>query len=93
MPLSFTTINAATYQALSPELQQAVDQAATQTEAAQWQLLGEREAANQTAMRAHGMTIDLPDATLDSSLRQAASDTVAAWVKLVGPDKAAVLKP
>ncbi|WP_158743105.1 TRAP transporter substrate-binding protein [Acidisphaera sp. L21] len=92
MPLSFTTVNTATYQALRPDLQQAVDQAAAQTEAAQWALLGEREAANQTAMRAHGMTIDMPDATLDSDLRQAAVETVAAWVKLAGPDKAAVLK-
>jgi TRAP-type C4-dicarboxylate transport system substrate-binding protein len=91
MPLSFATVNAAVYQALTPAMRVAVDQAAAQTEAAQWQLLGARESTNQAAMLSHGMTIDLPSAELAQALRLAATDTVAAWVRLAGPDRAAPL--
>ena len=91
MPLSFTTVNEAVYQGLTPALRMAVDQAAAQTEAAQWQLLGERESTNQAAMLGHGMTIDPPNAELAQALRLAAADTVAAWVRLAGRERAAPL--
>jgi TRAP-type C4-dicarboxylate transport system substrate-binding protein len=91
MPLSFTTVNEAVYQALTPALRLAVDQAAAQTEAAQWQLLGARESMNQAAMLSHGMTIDPPSPELAQALRLAATDTVAAWVRLAGPERASPL--
>ena len=91
MPLSLTTVNEALYQALAPDLRAAIDQAADQTEVAQWHLLGERDATNRSAMLAHGMTIDLPDPALAARLQHAAADTVAAWVRMAGPERAAAL--
>ncbi len=91
MPLSFTTLNEAVYQTLTPALREAADQAATLTEAAQWRLLGERDGINQAAMLGHGMTIDPPSPELAQALRLAAADTVAAWVRLAGPERAAPL--
>ncbi len=91
MPLSLATVNDGLYQSLATDLRSIVDGAAAETEAAQWRLLGEREATNRAAMLAHGMTIDQPDPSLADRLRQAAAETVAAWVRMAGPDRAAAL--
>ncbi len=91
MPLSFTTLNDAAWNALEPDLRAVVDQAAAMTEAAGWQRLQEREARNQADMLGHGMTIDRPGAALTDLLRRAAQDEVAAWVRMAGPGLAALI--
>ncbi len=57
MPLSFTTDNAATWQALTPAQRDTVTTAARATEDKQWVRLHTRLAENSARMRANGVTI------------------------------------
>ncbi len=93
LPLSFTTVNDADYQALAPALRQAVDTAAGQTQAVQWHRLGDRTAANQAAMLAHGMSVAEAGPGLMLALHTAARATVAAWQHSVSPGLAALAGP
>jgi TRAP-type C4-dicarboxylate transport system substrate-binding protein len=93
MPLSFTTVNAATWQALTPAQRDAVTAAASATEDKQWARLNTRLAENTARMRANGVTIqDNPAPTVQQALRDAGLSAVAIWQSRVGERGAALLK-
>jgi TRAP-type C4-dicarboxylate transport system substrate-binding protein len=93
MPLSFTTVNAATWQALTPAQRDAVTAAASATEDKQWARLNTRLAENTARMRANGVTIqDNPAPAVQQALRDAGLSAVAIWQSRVGERGAALLK-
>jgi len=92
VPLSLASVNAEAYQALPPELQQAVDASAAATEAAQWQLIRARLDANYKTMRANHVQIaEQPAPALKDLLAKSADSAITAWQAQVGPEGAAVL--
>lgn len=92
VPLSLATVNAAAYEALAPELRDAVDQAAVETERRQWSLMTTRLDENEARMRANGVRIlARVDPAIGAALRAAASDAVDAFRRQAGPDGAALL--
>jgi TRAP-type C4-dicarboxylate transport system substrate-binding protein len=91
-PLSIAAVNAAAFEHLPPDLRHAVEAAARATEAALWQLIPERLAANYADMRAHGVTIATAVApSLRSALARAAADSIEAWANATGGDGGAIL--
>ena len=92
IPLSFAIVNEENFAALAPDLQQAVTAAAGATEAAQWQLVRQRLAANYAQMKTNGVTItnDVAPA-LRQRMAQAARNAIGAWMSRIGPDAAAIL--
>lgn len=93
MPLSFATVSAKAYAALSPEARRAVDAAAEATERHQWARLQTRLAENTRRMQDNHVTIvDPAPAALRSVLRAAATQTVAEWKRQAGPAAAATLE-
>lgn len=92
VPLSLASINEETYQALPPDLRQAIEAAAHATEIAQWQLIRVRLEANYVTMRANNVEIAAaPGPALKELLAKSAEDAIIAWNAQVGPDGAAVL--
>ena len=80
LPLSVATVNQPVYDGLSPELKQAVDAAGRQTEAALWDALSVRLAANYKAMRDTGVTIDAtPAPAVVAALQPGAVVAQRAW--------------
>jgi len=90
MPLSFTTLGNATYDALPETLQRATDQAAADTENAQWSALVERTVRNYATMRANAVEIHEPSPALSAALRQAGDTIVTDWMATAGPAAAIV---
>jgi TRAP-type C4-dicarboxylate transport system substrate-binding protein len=92
MPLSFATIGLGTWDALPPDLQRAVTEAAAETEMRQWQAMQGRVAANYQRMRANGVSIAASiDPALAARLRQAGAMAVDSWASRLGGDGAAIL--
>jgi len=86
VPLSFATLNLATWKRLPGDLQRAVGEAAAATEERQWRAVRTRIDENYAGMRANGVTITT---TISPALRRtftrAARSAEAAWQNLVGP--------
>jgi TRAP-type C4-dicarboxylate transport system substrate-binding protein len=91
MPLSFATVSNRAYAALPEAQRAAVDAAAAETEAAQWQAIIRRTAANEATMRQNGVSIEQPDAALAAVLAQAGARVTATWAAQAGAEAAAVL--
>jgi TRAP-type C4-dicarboxylate transport system substrate-binding protein len=93
MPLSVATINLEAYRGLDPAGQRAVDQAAADTEAAQWRRVRVRLARNYEAMRRNGVIIDRhPPEAVRSAMARAAEGAVRDWLAQTGPEGIAVLQ-
>lgn len=84
VPLSFTTLSDAAYQALPPADRAAVDQAAADTEAAQWRGLLSRIDVNYKTMRLNGVAIEDPDPALATALAEAGATVTEAWYRQAG---------
>ncbi|WP_019449206.1 TRAP transporter substrate-binding protein [Cupriavidus sp. BIS7] len=91
MPLSFATVSARAYAALSPEQRREVDQAAQATETQQWLRLRSRAEDNRQHMQRSGVTIEPPSAALRTALQRAGGQAVAEWEQKAGHDAADVL--
>jgi TRAP-type C4-dicarboxylate transport system substrate-binding protein len=92
MPLSFATIGLTAWNALPPDLQRAVMDAAGETEARQWRAMQGRVGANYERMRANGVAIaEAVDPALAARLRQAGAMVVEAWAARIGGEGAAIL--
>ncbi|MGE8691648.1 MAG: TRAP transporter substrate-binding protein [Achromobacter sp.] len=93
MPISIATMNLQAYRALDARTRRAIDQAAAQTETEQWKRIDGRLQQNYANMRKNGVAINtavpLP---VRKALKDAASDSVAAWKAAAGPDADAILK-
>jgi TRAP-type C4-dicarboxylate transport system substrate-binding protein len=91
--MSMVTINADAWRALDPEWQKVVRAAAAATEAAQWEVMKTRVAANYEQMRAGGVGITTelsPD--YRRALREAGQVAVDDWLRKTGPAGAQLLE-
>ena len=86
LPLSVAMVGEKGYDALSPDLRRAVDDAAAGTEAALWTALTTRLQANYARMRENGVTIDgLPSPQIIDALKASAASAQSAWCQRAGP--------
>lgn len=93
MPISIATVNSTAWSALTRAQQHAVERAARETEASQWQRMETRLSENYANMRANGVQINTaPAADLRGKLREAARDAVNAWRAKAGPEGVAILE-
>src|SRR5258706_22155 len=87
VPLSFTTVNLARWKALDDDTRKAIENAAAETEARQWQALEGRLAQNYARMRENGMAIDTVVApALRTRLRESARGAIDEWSARAGPE-------
>ncbi len=70
-------INEKLYQGMAPELQKAVNEAATEAAVYQWKISEEAEIADMKFMESHGTKIVVPDDTFKSKLRDSQKDMYA----------------
>jgi TRAP-type C4-dicarboxylate transport system substrate-binding protein len=84
-PLSFTTINAGTWEALTQEQRDGITIAAKVTEEKQWARLSRRLAENTARMRANGVAIQSnPAPAVQGALREAGVSTLEIWQSRMG---------
>ncbi len=90
--MSMVTVNADAWRALDTALQQAVREAAAETEARQWEVMKTRVAANYTEMRAAGVTFTTElSIEYQQALRAAGRAAVDDWLRQMGPPGARIL--
>ena len=90
--MSMVTINADAWRALDPARQQAVREAAEETEARQWEVMRTRVAANYAQMRAAGITLTTElSSDYRRALRAAGQVAVDDWLRQMGPAGARIL--
>ena len=90
--MSMVTINADAWRALDPARQQAVREAAEETEARQWEVMKTRVAANYARMRAAGVTLTTElSSDYRRALRGAGQVAVDDWLRQMGPAGARIL--
>ncbi|HZX87558.1 MAG: TRAP transporter substrate-binding protein [Variovorax sp.] len=93
MPISIATINLAAYESLDAAGKRAVDQAAAETEAAQWQRIRSRLDENYRTMRSNGVAIDIEvPLEVTAALKAASAGAVSQWQAKVGADADEILK-
>jgi len=93
MPISLTTVNLDAWNALDPQTQKAVLDAAAETETRQWQALTGRLAKNYDRMRENGMTITLSvSPALIAKFTSAADAAIGEWQQKVGAEGRDVLE-
>jgi TRAP-type transport system periplasmic protein len=86
LPLSVASVNQAAYDALAPELRDAVDSAGRQTETEIWLALSSRLQQNHQRMREAGVVIDAnPSPALVAALRSGAEAAQQDWCARSGP--------
>jgi TRAP-type C4-dicarboxylate transport system substrate-binding protein len=86
LPLSVASVNQAAYDALAPELRDAVDSAGRQTETEIWLALSSRLQQNHQRMREAGVMIDAnPSPALVAALRSGAEAAQQDWCARSGP--------
>jgi TRAP-type C4-dicarboxylate transport system substrate-binding protein len=92
LPLSIAIVNQALYDGLDPELREAVDAAARQTETELWLALSTRLQANYQRMRQNGVSIDSsPAPDIVAALQSGAAAVQRAWCTRAGPVCPAIL--
>jgi TRAP-type C4-dicarboxylate transport system substrate-binding protein len=93
MPISIATMNLDAYNALDATGRKAVDQAAAQTEALQWQRIRGRLRTNYANMRKNGVKIDAHvPAAVRKALKDASATSLDEWKSATGADGAALLE-
>jgi TRAP-type C4-dicarboxylate transport system substrate-binding protein len=93
MPISLATINLAAYESLDAPARAALDQAAGETETAQWQRIRTRLQLNYDTMRSNGVEIDTHVApAVMEALKSASSGALKDWQSKVGADADEILK-
>jgi TRAP-type transport system periplasmic protein len=86
LPLSVASVNQAAYDALAPEIKDAVDSAGRQTETEIWLALSSRLQQNHQRMREAGVMIDAnPSPALVAALRSGAEAAQQDWCARSGP--------
>jgi TRAP-type C4-dicarboxylate transport system substrate-binding protein len=92
LPLSVASLNQAAYDALSPDLREAVDAAGRKTESELWVALSTRLQENYQRMRANNVTIDTsPAPAVIAALQSGAAVAQRAWCTRSGPVCAQIL--
>jgi TRAP-type transport system periplasmic protein len=92
-PFNIASMNLDVFEALEPDLQAAVLEAAAIAQASAWERARGRVESNYGIMRSHGVTIvtDLPDDMLDA-MQKAADPVVAEWVEKMGARGPAIVE-
>jgi len=91
--MSMVTVNADAWRALDPGLQQALREAAAETEARQWEVMKTRVAANYARMRAAGITLTTElTPEYRQALRAAGQTAVDEWLRQMGPAGAQIIE-
>ena len=86
LPLSLASVDQSAYDALAPDLRDAVDSAGRQTETEMWLVLSSRLQQNHQRMREAGVTIDAnPSPALVAALQSGAEAAQQAWCARSGP--------
>jgi TRAP-type C4-dicarboxylate transport system substrate-binding protein len=86
LPLSVASVNQALYDGLSPDLREAVDAAARQTEIELWLALSNRLQENYQRMRQNGVTIDSnPAPSIVEAFQSGAAAAQRSWCTESGP--------
>ncbi len=92
MPISIATMNLDAYNALDAASRKAIDQAAAQTESAQWTRIQGRLKENYANMRKNGVKIDTRvPASVKKALEAASTSSLGDWKTATGADGAALL--
>jgi TRAP-type C4-dicarboxylate transport system substrate-binding protein len=92
LPLSIAIVNQAAYDALSPDLREAVDASGRQTEIELWLALSTRLQENYSRMRQNGVTIDTnPAAAIVVALQTGAAEAQRNWCGKSGAVCAGIL--
>ena len=92
MPISIATMNLDAYNALDAASCEAIDQAAAQTEDAQWTRIEGRLKENYANMRKNGVKIDMRvPASVKEALKSASASSLNDWKAATGADGAALL--
>jgi TRAP-type C4-dicarboxylate transport system substrate-binding protein len=92
VPISIAFVRLDAFEALPKPIQEAVMQAAEETETSQFELLANRTAENYAQMRSHGVAIADPiPAALIAALKQGAALPIAAWKAKVPVEAAAIV--
>jgi TRAP-type C4-dicarboxylate transport system substrate-binding protein len=92
VPLSFASVSLDAWQKLDAATQAAVEAAAVETSAHQWQAMSGRVAVNYKRMRDNGVAIDeAPPKEVMDALRTAAAQSVAQWKTTADPAAQQVL--
>jgi TRAP-type C4-dicarboxylate transport system substrate-binding protein len=87
LPLSFASISLVEWARLDDAGRAAIEDAARETSARQWEALAARLGENFARMRQNGVVIDeKPPADVMGALHAAADTTVTEWLARVGPD-------
>jgi TRAP-type transport system periplasmic protein len=93
LPLSVASVNQAIYDALTPDLREAVDTASRQTEIELWLALSTRLQENYQRMRQNGVTIDSsPAPAVVATLQSGAAAAQQVWCSRSGPTCPKVLE-
>ncbi|MBB3232078.1 TRAP transporter substrate-binding protein [Halomonas stenophila] len=93
VPLNMVHMNRDAFRELSEENQQAILQAAEETDAHNWEVVKERVAQNYTELEEHGVSIHDPvPAEFHDGLEQAAQPVVDDWVESTGERATRILE-
>lgn len=93
MPLNMVHMNRDAFDALSEEEQQAVLQAAEETDAHNWEVVKERVAQNYVQLEENGVTIHDPvPAEFQQNLEEAAQPVINDWVESTGERATRILE-
>jgi len=93
LPLSFASISLAAWTSLDDAGRAAIEDAARETSARQWEALAARLGENFARMRQNGVVIDeKPPADVMAALRAAAETVVADWTKRAKPEAQRILR-
>src|SRR5204862_7492127 len=92
-PLSFGSFSLAAWASLDDAGRAAIEDAARETSARQWEVLAARLGENFARMRQNGVVIDeKPPADVMAALHAAAETVVADWSTRAGPEAQRVLR-
>ena len=92
VPLSFTFVSTAVYDALPPADRAAIDAVGRETEQRQWSALVGRLEQNYAQMKANGVVIGDVRVDVVEALQRASTPVIAEWSRLSGPDAAGILQ-
>jgi len=91
IPKNAVLVNAKAFDALDPATKAAVTKAAADAEARGWKVAQEKNDEYKRLLTERGMKIHKPSTKLDADMRQVGTIMQADWLKVAGPDGAAIV--
>ncbi|SFU88248.1 TRAP-type C4-dicarboxylate transport system, substrate-binding protein [Polaromonas sp. YR568] len=91
IPKNAVLVNLKAFNALEPATQAALLKTAAEAETRGWKVAEEKNAEYKRLLTERGMKIHKPSAKLDADMRQVGAVMQADWLKVAGPDGAAIL--